>query len=70
MLNAGDHIICSDDVYGGTFRLFDKVLKKFNLEFDFIDLTSLQSLERYIKKYHKAGMAGKSFKPAPEAYRY
>ncbi|MBM4065696.1 MAG: cystathionine gamma-synthase [Planctomycetes bacterium] len=53
MLNAGDHIICSDDVYGGTFRLFDKVLKKFNLEFDFIDLTSLQSLERYIKSTTK-----------------
>lgn len=53
MLTAGDHIICSDDVYGGTFRLFDKVLKKFNLEFDFIDLTSLQSLERYIKNTTK-----------------
>lgn len=53
MLSAGDHIICSDDVYGGTFRLFDKVLKKFNLEFDFIDLTSLQSLERYIKNTTK-----------------
>ena len=53
MLNAGDHIICSDDVYGGTFRLFDKVLKKFNLEFDFIDLTNLQSLERYIKNTTK-----------------
>ena len=53
MLNAGDHIICSDDVYGGTFRLFDKVLKKFNLEFDFIDLTRLQSLERYIKNTTK-----------------
>lgn len=53
MLNAGNHIICSDDVYGGTFRLFDKVLKKFNLEFDFIDLTSLQSLERYIKNTTK-----------------
>jgi len=53
MLSAGDHIICSDDVYGGTFRLFDKVLKKFNLEFDFIDLTSLQSLERHIKNTTK-----------------
>jgi len=53
MLNAGDHIICSDDVYGGTFRLFDKVLKKFNLEFDFIDLTGLQSLERHIKNTTK-----------------
>ena len=48
LLNAGDHVICSDDVYGGTFRLFDKVLKRFNLEFDFIDLTNPQSLEKYI----------------------
>ena len=53
MFSAGDHIICSDDVYGGTFRLFDKVLKKFNLEFDFIDLTSLQSLERHTKNTTK-----------------
>ncbi|MDR4507453.1 MAG: cystathionine gamma-synthase [Candidatus Brocadiaceae bacterium] len=47
MLNAGDHIICCDDVYGGTFRLFDKVLKRFHLEFDFIDLTIPQSLEQH-----------------------
>ena len=49
MLSAGDHIICSDDVYGGTFRLFDKVMKKFNIEFDFVDLTNPQFLERYRK---------------------
>src|SRR5574337_795103 len=49
LLNAGDHIICCDDVYGGTFRLFDKVLKRYNLEFDFIDLTAPQYLERYVK---------------------
>jgi hypothetical protein len=30
-LNAGDHVICSDDCYGGTFRLFDKVLTRFGL---------------------------------------
>ncbi|HHT9137864.1 MAG TPA: cystathionine gamma-synthase [Candidatus Wunengus sp. YC60] len=53
MLSVGDHIICSDDVYGGTFRLFDKVLKKFNLEFDFIDLTNTQSLEKYRKNNTK-----------------
>ena len=49
ILNPGDHVICCDDVYGGTFRLFDKVLKKYNLEFDSVDLTTPQSLERYIK---------------------
>jgi len=48
LLNAGDHVICCDDVYGGTFRLFDKVLKRYALESDFIDLTNPQSLERYI----------------------
>ena len=49
LLNAGDHVICCDDVYGGTFRLFDKVLKRYALESDFIDLTNPQALERYIK---------------------
>jgi len=53
LLNAGDHVICCDDVYGGTFRLFDKVLKRYALESDFIDLTNPQSLERYIKSNTK-----------------
>src|SRR6266487_601754 len=33
LLQAGDHVIVSDNTYGGTFRLFDKILKKFGLEF-------------------------------------
>ena len=49
LLNAGDHIVCCDDVYGGTFRLFDKVLKRYKLEFDFVNLTNPQSLEKYVK---------------------
>jgi len=49
LLTAGDHVICCDDVYGGTFRLFDKVLKKYNLEFDSVDLTVPQTLERHRK---------------------
>lgn len=36
-LNQGDHIIGSDDLYGGTFRIFDKVWRRHGLEFDFID---------------------------------
>ena len=44
-LNAGDHVLCCDDVYGGTFRIFDKVLKKKNIDFTFADLTDLKKAE-------------------------
>lgn len=37
LLNAGDHVICGDDVYGGTFRIFDKVFTRFGLEYTFVD---------------------------------
>ena len=37
LLSAGDHVICGDDVYGGTFRLFDKVFRRHGLAFDFVD---------------------------------
>lgn len=36
-LASGDHVICGDDVYGGTFRLFDKVYARHGLSFDFVD---------------------------------
>ncbi|ODS32712.1 MAG: cystathionine gamma-lyase [Candidatus Scalindua rubra] len=53
MLNAGDHVISCDDVYGGTFRVFEKVFKRHSLEFDFVDLTNPQFLEKYIKNNTK-----------------
>lgn len=45
LFEAGDRIVCSDDVYGGTFRLFDKVFKRAGLTFDFVDLTDPQALD-------------------------
>lgn len=48
-LKTGDHIICADDVYGGTFRLFDKVLTRFGLEFTFMDLSDLRAVEAAVK---------------------
>lgn len=38
-LKKGDHVLVCDDVYGGTYRLFDKVLTGFGLEFTFVDMT-------------------------------
>jgi cystathionine gamma-lyase/cystathionine beta-lyase/cystathionine gamma-lyase/homocysteine desulfhydrase len=46
MLESGDHVIVSDNVYGGTFRLFDKVLTRYRLAFSYIDTADLAAVER------------------------
>ncbi|XP_057299931.1 cystathionine gamma-lyase-like [Hydractinia symbiolongicarpus] len=48
-LEAGAHVICMDDVYGGTNRLFSKVLSKHGINFDFIDMRDLALVEKHIK---------------------
>lgn len=53
LLKAGDHVICGDDVYGGTFRLFDKVMKHMGLTFSFVDLTDEKALEAAFRKETK-----------------
>jgi cystathionine beta-lyase/cystathionine gamma-synthase len=45
LLKAGDHVIVSDNTYGGTFRLFDKVLRNFGLEFSYIDAREPHNVE-------------------------
>jgi cystathionine gamma-lyase len=50
MLNAGDHVVAMNDLYGGTYRLFDKVKKRTaNLEFSFVNLTNAENLTTAIK---------------------
>jgi cystathionine gamma-lyase len=50
LLESGSHIVVSDDLYGGTFRLFDKVRKRSaNLDFTFVDLTDASRFEDAIK---------------------
>jgi cystathionine gamma-lyase len=49
MFKTGDHVVCCDDVYGGTFRLFDKVLKRYGLDFTFVDLSNLSKAEAAFK---------------------
>jgi cystathionine gamma-lyase len=43
-LDAGDRVLCSDDLYGGTYRLFSKVFARQGLAFDFVDLTDAANL--------------------------
>ena len=54
LFDAGDHIVASDDLYGGTFRIFDKVFKRAGLSFDFVDLSDVKNLEAAIKPNTKA----------------
>lgn len=49
MLKQGDHVVAFDDMYGGTFRLFDKVLRHNGLEFTFTDLTEVENFSKAIK---------------------
>jgi cystathionine gamma-lyase len=50
LLNTGDHIIASDDLYGGTFRLFEGVRKRSaGLEFSFIDMSEPKAVERALR---------------------
>src|SRR6266480_4687206 len=50
LLESGSHIVVSDDLYGGTFRLFDRVRRRSaNLDFTYVDLTDANDLERAIK---------------------
>src|SRR6266403_1003415 len=51
LIDAGSHLVVSDDLYGGTFRLFNKVRKRSaNLDFTYIDLTDASRFEKAIKK--------------------
>ena len=49
MLKAGDHVIAMDDMYGGTFRLFDKVFRHSGLEFSYVDMTNTENVKSAIK---------------------
>src|SRR5438046_5174397 len=50
LLDSGSHVVASDDLYGGTFRLFDRVRRRSaNLDFSYVDLTDPEDLERAIK---------------------
>ncbi len=49
LLKAGSHVIVGEDVYGGTYRLFAKVLTNYNIEFSFLDTRNLNLVKQAIK---------------------
>jgi len=49
-LKPGDHVISTNDLYGGTYRLFTTVFEPYGIEFSFVDMTNIDEVERAIKK--------------------
>src|SRR5450432_797640 len=50
MFKAGDHVVCGNDLYGGTPRLFNQVMTGFGLEFSYVDTSDAENVERAIQK--------------------
>jgi cystathionine beta-lyase/cystathionine gamma-synthase len=48
ILKSGDHVVVSDNTYGGTFRLFEKVLTRYQLSFSYVDTANLDEVDRAI----------------------
>src|SRR5881409_3567211 len=49
-LKKGDHVIAGDDIYGGTYRLFDQVLRKYGLQFTYVNPENPDNVEKAIRK--------------------
>ena len=49
LLKSGDHVIVTDNTYGGTFRLFDKVLTRYGLEFSYVDTSQPELIEKAVR---------------------
>ncbi len=45
MLTAGDHVLCCDDMYGGTYRQFEKVFRPQGIDFSYVDLSNMNNLQ-------------------------
>ena len=53
LVKSGDHVIVGDNTYGGTYRLFSKVLSNYGIEFDYVDTSDVTNVERAFKSNTK-----------------
>ena len=49
MLQSGDHVVAGENLYGGSYRLFNKVLEKFGLQFSYVDTSDLEAVRKAIR---------------------
>ena len=54
LFRGGDHVVCGENVYGGTFRLFDKILRHYGMEFSFVDTRDPERIKAAVTKKTRA----------------
>ncbi|MDR0622346.1 MAG: PLP-dependent aspartate aminotransferase family protein [Deltaproteobacteria bacterium] len=54
LFEPGDHIVCTDDLYGGSVRLFDSLVRRMGLKFDYLDTNSASALKGALRPETKA----------------
>jgi len=50
LLKSGDHVVCTNNLYGGTPRLFNQILTNYGLQFSYVDTSDLRAVERAIRR--------------------
>ena len=50
LLRKGDHVVAGDDIYGGTYRLFEQVLRNYGLQFSYVDPQDPENVNRAVRK--------------------
>ncbi len=48
LLNPGDEVICANDMYGGTYRLFTKIFEKYGIKFIYVDTTNIENIQAVV----------------------
>ena len=70
LLDAGDHVVAGDDIYGGTFRLFDKVFRRLGLTFTYVDARDAARGRRRDRPAHQALLDRDADQPAAAPGRH
>jgi hypothetical protein len=71
VLDSGSHVVCMDDVYGGTYRLFERVRRRSaGLDFSFVDLTDLGRVGGRDPPEHADGLVRDADQPDAEDRRH
>ena len=66
LFDSGDHVILTDDVYGGTYRVMTGVLNRFGIEADFVDTSSEEKSKGHSPEY-ESHLYRNTDKPAIES---
>ncbi|MEK6552624.1 MAG: aminotransferase class I/II-fold pyridoxal phosphate-dependent enzyme, partial [Bacteroidota bacterium] len=53
LVKSGDHLVVTDNVYGGTYRLMELIFKNYGLDFSWVDTSDIKNIENAIKKNTK-----------------